>query len=35
LDLTSWLDIFLQERLPESLILVDTSKDASHDHTLF
>ena len=35
LDLTSVLDISLQERLPESLILVDTSKDASHDRTLY
>src|SRR5580700_1265404 len=35
LDLTSVLDISLQERLPESLILVDTSKDAGHDRTLF
>ena len=35
LDLTSVLDISLQERLPESLILVDTSQDASHDRALF
>jgi len=35
LDLTSVRDISLQERLPESLILVDTGKDASHDRTLF
>src|SRR5579864_8403533 len=35
LDLTSVLDISLQERLPESLMLVDTSKDANHDCTLF
>jgi hypothetical protein len=35
LDLTPVHDISLQERPPESLILVDTSKDASHDRTLF
>ena len=35
LDLTSVLDVSLQERLPESLILMNAGEDASHDRTLF
>jgi len=35
LDLTSLLDISLQKHLVESVVLVDTGKDACHDRTLF